>query len=134
MQNYPEYMESAGITQKHIVQILRQYFPLFSKQICSYAVRPQKYGISFCEEAEVLLTKVYGPGPGLAHINYKGEPKKREPSHRKKDQRITVWMTNDMYFRLLSLKTNGTYPTFQSLAEAALEQFIERETNEIPST
>ena len=29
-------------------------------------------------------------------------------------------MTNDMYFRLLSLKTNGTYPTFQSLAEAAL--------------
>ena len=134
MQNYLEYREQNGISQKNMVIVLKQYFPSFTKSICSLLEKPSKYGVCLCEEAEVLLTKVFGPGPGLAHINYKGEPKKREPSHRKKDQRITVWMTNDMYFRLLSMKTNGTYPTFQSLAEAALEQFIARETNEIPQT
>ena len=36
-------------------------------------------------------------------------------------------MNDDVYFRILSLKTANVYPTFQAFAEAAIVDLIEKE-------
>ena len=127
MQNYVEWLEATGITQKIMVQILRPYFPSFTKSICSVAMKPKKYGLSLCPEAETVLTETFGPAPGLAYPPDSGDmpvPKKSR-ENRTRGNRITVWMRDDLYMRLISLKTEKDFPTMQALAEAALMEFIE---------
>lgn len=129
MQNYEEYRDAVGITQTVMVQVLRPYFPGFTKSIAAISNNPRKYGVCLCPEAEVVLTETFGPGPGLAfppEQNDVSMPVPRRREHRRKGNRITVWFSDDMYFRLLSLKTAKEYPTIQAMAEAAVAEFIDR--------
>lgn len=136
MVDYEAYRNHVGITNAEMTKILHGVYTHYSKIIASCVNQPAKYGICLHPDAEHYLAGKCGYGPGLAHLHYEGKvPEKfrKDKPYRKKDKRITVWLTGDMLFRLISLKTRDHYPTMQSLAEAALEQFIERETNEIPS-
>ena len=131
MQNYTEYLDNAGVSQKVMIQILRQYFPSFTKSICSIVMRPKKYGVSLCPEAEAVLVDVFGMGPGLARPDLEVEtpvPKRKE--NRTKGNRVTVWMSDDLYLRLVSLKTDKEYPTMTALVENAIREFIYKNTQE----
>ena len=130
MQNYEDYRDAVGITQSLMVQVLRPYFPSFTKSIAAIVNSPRKYGVCLCPEAEVVLTETFGTGPGLAfkpEDNTSDMPlPRRRRENRRKGNRITVWFSDDLYLRLLSLKTAKEYPTIQSMAEEALEEFIDR--------
>jgi len=131
MQNYNEFLDNAGVSQKVMIQILRQYFPSFTKSICSIVMRPKKYGVSLCPEAEAVLVDVFGPGPGLARPDIDVElPQPRRKENRKKGNRVTVWMNDDLYLRLVSLKTSEEFPTMTALVERAIREFIYRNTQE----
>lgn len=130
MQNYNEYLDNAGITQKVMQQILQPYFPGFTKSICSIVTRPQKYGVSLCPEAEAVLVETFGPGPGLARPDADCDmpvPRRRR-ENRKRGNRITVWMDDETYLRMISLKTAKEFPTIQAFAEAAIRSFIDRQS------
>jgi len=128
MQNYEEYRDHVGITQSIMVSLLRPYFPSFTKSIAAICNKPHKYGVSLCPEAEAVLIETFGPGPGLAHPDADCDlpmPKRRR-ENRTRGNRITVWMNDELYLRLISLKTTNEFPSIQALAEAALRDFIER--------
>jgi len=128
MQNYEEYRDYAGISQTTMVSILRPYFPSFTKSIAAICNKPRKYGVSLCPEAETVLIETFGRGPGLAfpaEANTCPAPVPKQ-CKRERPNRITVWLHDDLYLRLMSLKTEKDFPTIQALAEAALRDFIER--------
>ena len=128
MQNYAEFRDYAGISQATMVNILRPYFPSFTKSICSIVERPWKYGCSLAPEAEAVLIETFGPGPGLARPDNDAPlpAPKRSRANRRKGNRITIWMSDDLYMRLISMKTAAEYPTMQALAEAAIAEFVDR--------
>jgi len=126
--DYKRWCASVGITIPVMTRYLSMMYPLFSRIGASMINAPEKYGICLLPEAEDKLATTFGTGDGLAWVELIRERiRAKRDEHRKKGHRITVWMSSDLYFRLLSLKTSEPYGTFQALAEAALVQFIERE-------
>lgn len=129
MADYKSYKEEKGITSMDMVVALKPYYPSMTKQIVSIVMHPELYGCQLVERAEDILVKVFGEGAGLSH------PFRRKlralfakkDERRKKGNRITIWLPDDTYFRVLSLKTAKVYPTFQAFAEAAIVELIEKE-------
>lgn len=129
MTDYEAYRQEVGISSMDMVVALKPYFPSVTKQIISIVNSPHLYGCCLVQEAEDKLVEKFGEGPGLSH------PLRRKlrhlfgkrDDHRKKGNRITIWLPDDVYFRILSLKTSKVYPTFQAFAEAAIVDLIEKE-------
>lgn len=122
MQDYEQYREHADVTSTDMVKALQPHFRGFTKNIMAYLNRPGKYGICLVPEAERIIVETFGSGPGLASRKYK----KHRPAKRSKGHAVTVRMDDDLYLRLMSLKTDGEYPTTQALAEALLRDSLER--------
>lgn len=131
MADYGAYREAVGITSMDMVVALKPHFPSITKQIISIVNSPQLYGCCLIPEAEDRLAIAFGEGPGLSHpvrrFFKRLKHGQRRAERRKKGYRCTIWLQDDLYFRLLSMKTKDEYGTFQALLEAALTQFIERE-------
>jgi len=128
--NYELYRESVGITNSEMTTALRRVYPHYSKVVGTMINAPEKYGVCLLPKAEEYLTHTFGIGNGLAWVQMVKDTirsKLKPDEHRKKGNRITVWLADDTYFRLLSLKTKDEYPTFQAFAEAAIVEKIERE-------
>lgn len=126
--DYEMYRNSVGITNAQMTKILNRTFPHYTRITASMVNQPEKYGVCLTPSAEDLLARTFGLGRGLAWVTYvKENIRARRDDHRKKGNRITVWLSDDTYFRLLSLKTANIYPTLQSFAEAAIVELIEKE-------
>ena len=124
MQDYANYRDHTEISSIDMVKALRPHFPGFNKCIMAYLNRPEKYGICLTPEAEAIIVDNFGSGPGLASRKFQ----KKRPERRTKQNRMTVRIDDDLYFRLISLETVGeTYPTMQSVVEAALRDFVEKQ-------
>ena len=121
MQDYEQYREHADISSLMMVNALKPCFRSMTKSIMAIVNSPKKYGVCLTPEAEQILVDTFGSGPGLAHRRFK---KKRYA--RAKGHAVTVRMDDDLYLRLMSLKTDGEYPTTQALAEALLRGSLER--------
>ena len=126
--DYELYRNSVGITNAQMTKTLSEVYRGYSKIIASFVNQQDKYGVCLLPAAEDLLARTYGIGKGLAWVTYvKENIRARRDDHRKKGNRITIWLSDDTYFRLLSLKTAKVYPTFQAFAEAAIVELIEKE-------
>ena len=106
-----------------MVKALRPHFKSVTKSILAIVNNPKKYGCCLTPEAEQILVETFGSGPGLAHRKYK----RKRQAKRAKGHTVTVRMDDDLYLRLMSLKTDGEYPTTQALAEALLRDSLERD-------
>jgi len=126
--DYELYRDSVGITNAMMTKALNEIFPYYTKIIGSMVNQPEKYGVCLTPKAEGVLARRFGIGKGLAWVQYvKENIRARRDDHRKKGNRITIWLPDDTYFRILSLKTAKVYPTFQAFAEAAIVELIEKE-------
>lgn len=121
MQDYEQYREHTDISSLTMVKTLKPHFRSMSKSIMAIVNNPKKYGCCLTAEAEQILVDSFGSGPGLAHRRFK-----RKRYTRSKGHAVTVRMDDDLYLRLMSLKTDGEYPTTQALAEALLRDSLER--------
>ena len=122
MQDYEQYRSATGISSLMMVSALKPRFRSITKQILAIVNHPETYGVCLVPEAERLLEKTFGPGPGLAYQS----AKRRGTRARRKGHALTVRMGEDLYLRLMSMKTAGEFPTTQALAEALLRESIER--------
>lgn len=126
--DYELYRNSVGITNAQMTKTLNECYRGYSKIIASFVNQPDKYGVCLLPAAEDILARRYGLGKGLAWVTYVIENiRSKRDDHRKKGNRITVWLPDDTYFRILSLKTANVYPTLQAFAEAAIVDLIEKE-------
>ena len=126
--DYELYRSTVGITNSQMTKTLNKEFPHYTRITASMVNQPDKYGVCLLPAAEDILARRYGLGKGLAWVTYVIDNiRSKRDDHRKKGNRITVWLSDDTYFRILSLKTANIYPTLQSFAEAAIVDLIEKE-------
>lgn len=126
--DYELYRATVGITNSQMTKTLNKEFPHYTRITASMVNQPEKYGVCLTPRAEDILARRYGLGKGLAWVTYVIDNiRSKRDDHRKKGNRITVWLPDDTYFRILSLKTANVYPTLQAFAEAAIVDLIEKE-------
>ena len=126
--DYELYRATVGITNSQMTKTLNKEFPHYTRITASMVNQPEKYGVCLTPKAEDILARHYGLGKGLAWVTYVIDNiRQKRDDHRKKGNRITVWLPEDTYFRILSLKTANVYPTLQAFAEAAIVDLIEKE-------
>ena len=126
--DYELYRATVGITNSQMTKTLNKEFPHYTRITASMVNQPEKYGVCLTPKAEDILARRYGLGKGLAWVTYVIDNiRSKRDDHRKKGNRITVWLPDDTYFRILSLKTANIYPTLQAFAEAAIVDLIEKE-------
>ena len=126
--DYELYRATVGITNSQMTKTLNKEFPHYTRITASMVNQPEKYGVCLTPKAEDILARRYGLGKGLAWVTYViDNTRSKRDDHRKKGNRITVWLPDDTYFRILSLKTANIYPTLQAFAEAAIVDLIEKE-------
>lgn len=126
--DYELYRATVGITNSQMTKTLNKEFPHYTRITASMVNQPEKYGVCLTPKAEDILARRYGLGKGLAWVTYVIDNiRAKRDDHRKKGNRITVWLPDDTYFRILSLKTANVYPTLQAFAEAAIVDLIEKE-------
>ena len=126
--DYELYRATVGITNSQMTKTLNKEFPHYTRITASMVNQPDKYGVCLTPKAEDILARRYGLGKGLAWVTYVIDNiRSKRDDHRKKGNRITVWLPDDTYFRILSLKTANIYPTLQAFAEAAIVDLIEKE-------
>ena len=126
--DYELYRATVGITNSQMTKTLNKEFPHYTRITASMVNQPEKYGVCLTPRAEDILARRYGLGKGLAWVTYVIDNiRSKRDDHRKKGNRITVWLPDDTYFRILSLKTANVYPTLQAFAEAAIVDPIEKE-------
>ena len=126
--DYELYRATVGITNSQMTKTLNKEFPHYTRITASMVNQPEKYGVCLTPKAEDILARRYGLGKGLAWVTYVIDNiRQKRDDHRKKGNRITVWLPDDTYFRILSLKTANIYPTLQAFAEAAIVDLIEKE-------
>ena len=126
--DYELYRATVGITNSQMTKTLNKEFPHYTRITASMVNQPEKYGVCLTPKAEDILARRYGLGKGLAWVTYVIDNiRSKRDDHRKKGNRITVWLPDDTYFRILSLKTANVYPTLQAFAEAAIVDLIEKE-------
>ena len=126
--DYELYRATVGITNSQMTKTLNKEFPHYTRITASMVNQPEKYGVCLTPKAEDILARRYGLGKGLAWVTYVIDNiRSKRDDHRKKGNRITVWLPDDTYFRILSLKTANIYPTLQAFAAAAIVDLIEKE-------
>lgn len=122
MTNYNSYRESKGIQNTDMVRAIRSAYPRYSKVQQSMVNNPEKNGVCLLPEAEAILVKEFGNGPGLT-ISVKP---KRSHSNKDKPNRLYVRLNDDLCNRVEALMKVLSLSTKQDLIEAAIVQMCNR--------
>jgi len=93
MTDYSKYRDYIGITNPEMTKALHAVYRGFGRPASSFVNNPERSGVCLLPEAEALLVNTFGPGPGLASLEFTPEvlkanpPKKRRVENRKKKKK-----------------------------------------------
>lgn len=118
MTNYGAYKEQVGITNADLINAVAEQFPSYSKATNSMVCNPAKYGVCLLPEAEAHLVEKFGGGFGLNIA-----PKKKRDI-RKKGNRLTVRIDDDLSCKVHALMAELHYSTVQDFLEDALKSMV----------
>lgn len=122
MSDYVRYRDSKGLTNSQIVKAVSAAYPGYTKIQNTMVNNPDKYGVCLLPEAEKLIVEAYGEGDGIRIPGVK-----RRDCNRKKNNRLTVRLNDEMYNRVRDLMFRLRYDTVQDFLEAALVSMVEQE-------
>jgi hypothetical protein len=132
MTDYSSYRDHVGITNPEMTKALHSVYRGFGRPAASFVNNPERSGVCLLPEAEVFLVNKFGPGPGLASLEFVPEaleanpPKKHRPDRRRKACRITFRMDEDTYKQAIQLKESAGALSMQELFEILLKDAIKR--------
>ena len=132
MTDYSSYRDHVGITNPEMTKALHAVYRGFGRPAASFVNNPERSGVCLLPEAEALLVNTFGPGPGLASLEFAPEvleanpPKKHRPDRRRKAYRITFRMDEDTYKQAMQLKESAEAMSMQELFEILLKDAIKR--------
>ena len=86
---------------------------------------PSKNGVCLLPEAEELIEKAYGPGPGLS-ISKNYQKKRKNHENKDKPHRLCVRLNDTMYEQVNSLLGKMCFATMQDFIEAAIAAMIDK--------
>lgn len=125
MTDYNSYRESKGLSNRDMIRVIRAEFSNYSKAQQSMVSNPAKNGVCLLPEAERILEKNFGPGPGLS-ISDSAPGKKRTHANREKPNRLYVRLSDELSKRVDALMGRMSFASKQDFIEAAIQQMCER--------
>ena len=121
MADYVTYMSTCGLKQQDMVEVIKQEYPRFGKAQMSLACNPWRNALQLVPEAEELLVKAFGMGPGLSitpDLNKKSHENKNKPN------KLCVRLDNDLRSRVQDVYERMCFSSMQDLLEAAIAEFV----------
>lgn len=126
MTDYSSYRDHVGITNPEMTKALHTVYRGFGRPAASFVNNPERSGVCLLPEAEALLVNKFGPGPGLASLEFAPEvleanpPKKHRPENRKKKNRISFRLDETELEKAEDLREAYGAMTWQELFEKIL--------------
>ena len=113
MSDYKAYREHVGIENNDMTHALHAEFPKYNRFVAVSVNHPDTHGVCLTSEAEQILVKQFGEGPGLVHYKF---TKKRQDK-RLKTHQVTFRMNDELYEKVMFVKKCWGSDTMQSLLE-----------------
>ena len=130
MTDYTQYKRDKEISNNDVIRAVKAGFPGYSKIQNSFIMNGDKYGICLLPEAEELLIRAYGVGPGLmamqSDCSADVQPAQKKKSARKKQNRLYVRLNDELYNRVRDLMYKLSFETVQDFLEATIITMIEQ--------
>ncbi len=121
MSNYAEYREAVGIKNADMIRALRGSFRKYGGATNAMVNNPDSYGVCLTPKAEKVLAANFGYAKGLQHI--KEKPIKKA-ALRKKPNRMTVYLTDDMFMQIRDMMKVEGYETVQDFLLKILTDYL----------
>lgn len=121
MSNYVQYRKSVGISNNDMIKAIRASFKNYSGATNAMVNNPDRYGVCLLPEAEKLLVAHFGLGEGL---DYKKDKPVRKACLRKKPNRLSVYLTDEMYEQFKQMMKSNGCDTVQDFLLKILEDYL----------
>ena len=121
MSNYAEYREAVGIKNADMIRAIRATYKKYGGATNAMVNNPQSYGVCLLPEAEKLLAAHFGFANGLNAVK---EKPVRKACIRKKPNRLSVYLTDEMYDRIREAMHEHHYETVQDFMMKLLEDYL----------
>lgn len=110
MSDYRQYRENTGIKNVDMIRTLRSQYKKYGGATNAMVNNPDSYGVCLLPEAEKLLAKRYGYDKTLSSAK---EPRVEKAVVRKKPNRLSIYLTDDMYEVFKSAMKEKGFDTVQ---------------------
>lgn len=121
MSNYAEYRENVGIKNADMIRALRGSYRKYGGATNAMVNNPESYGVCLLPEAEKILAANFGYANGLSCV--KEKPVKKA-CLRKKPNRLSVYLTDDMYCQIRDTMKLEGYETVQDFLLKILKDYL----------
>lgn len=121
MSNYAEYRDSVGIKNADMIRAIRGSYKNYSGATNAMVNNPERYGVCLIPDAEKILAANFGIGKGL---DYKQEKPIRKACLRKKPNRVSVYLSDEMYEQFKTLMHFEGCDTVQEFLYRILEDYL----------
>ena len=121
MSNYAEYREAVGIKNADMIRAIRVSYKNYSGATNAMVNNPERYGVCLIPEAEKLLAANFGTGKGL---DYRNEKPVRKACLRKKPNRLSVYLSDEMYKEIVAAMKRDGCQTVQEFLYRLLEDYL----------
>lgn len=121
MSNYAKYRDSVGIKNADMIRAIRGSYKNYSGATNAMVNNPERYGVCLLPEAEKILVANFGSGSGL---DYKAEKPIRKACLRKKPNRLSVYLSDDMYRQIIAVMHEDGCDTVQEFLYRILEDYL----------
>ena len=121
MSNYAEYREAVGIKNADMIRALRASFRKYGGATNAMVNNPDNYGVCLTPKAEKVLAANFGYAKGLQYVK---EKPVRKACIRKKPNRMTVYLTDDMFMRIREVMAAEGYSTVQDFLLKILTDYL----------
>lgn len=122
MSNYAEYRDAVGITNNDMIRALRGSFKRYGGATNAMVNNPESYGVCLTPKAEKVLVANFGYANGLANVK---EKPVRKACIRKKPNRLSVYLTDDMYCQIRDIMKLNGFETVQDFMLKLLTDYLE---------
>lgn len=121
MSNYAEYRQAVGIKNADMIRALRGSYRKYGGATNAMVNNPESYGVCLLPEAEKILAANFGYANGLSAVK---EKPVRKAAMRRRPNRLSVYLTDDMYCQIRDMMKLEGYETVQDFLLKILEEYL----------
>jgi hypothetical protein len=121
LSDYKTYRDAVGITNNDMIRALRGTFKRYGGATNAMVNNPDSYGVCLLPKAEKILAANFGYANGLSNVKQKPV---RKACIRKKPNRLSVYLTDEMYSEIKAIMEREGYATVQEFLCKLLEDYV----------
>ena len=121
MSNYREYRDAVGINNADMIRAIRASYKKYGGATNAMVNNPESYGVRLLPEAEKLLAAHFGYANGLDAVK---EKPIRKAALRKKPNRLSVYLSDDMYMQIKDIMLRDGFDTVQDFLLNMIRDYL----------